>query len=160
MNRQDIAPAIGLLIARAGFGGYMMTHGWGKLQMLRARDFESFGDAIGLGAPLSLTLVTFAEFGCALLVILGLATRLATIPIITAMAVAAFVAHASDPWTMGEAYRLFMAGETQFPVSKQPALMYLIAFAALLATGPGKLSLDAVVWGRLRGRRERAAAAE
>jgi len=152
MNRQDITPAIGLLIARLGFGGYIMAHGWGKLQMLIDGKFEDFGDPIGLGAPLSLALVTFAEFGCGLLVIVGLAARLATIPIITTMAVAAFVAHAGDPWTMGEGFRLFMVGESEFPKSKEPALVFLIAFATLLATGPGKLSLDAVVWGRLRDR--------
>lgn len=160
MNRHDLAPAIGLLIARIGFGGLMMTHGWGKLQMLLARDFESFGDPIGLGKPLSLSLATFAEFACALLVIVGLGTRLATIPLIITMAVAALVVHASDPLTAGEAARLFFAGETDFPKSKEPALLFLTAFAALLATGPGKLSLDAWLWGRVRRHRKGAAAGE
>lgn len=150
MKRADLLPAVALLIARIGFGGFMMTHGWGKLQMLLARDFENFADPIGLGKPLSLTMATFAEFGCALLVIVGLGTRLATIPLIITMAVAALVVHGSDPWTSGDAARLFFAGETDFPKSKEPALLFLTAFVTLLLTGPGKFSLDAVLWPRLR----------
>lgn len=148
MKCADIAPSIGLLVLRLGFGGYMMTHGWGKLQMLLGGEFESFGDPIGLGKPLSLTLATFAEFGCALLVILGLAMRPATVPIITTMAVAAFVVHGADPWTMGDGS------------SKEPAMLFGAAFTALLLTGPGRLSLDALIWPALRARRERRAAGE
>lgn len=159
MNRACIAD-IGLLIARVGFGGYLMTHGWGKVQMLANGEAENFGSHLGMSPALGLALVAFAEFICALLVIIGLATRLATIPIIITMAVAALVAHRSDPWTMGAAYELFMEGKTQYPASKQPALMYLIAFAALLATGPGRISLDALLWSKLRTRKERRAAAE
>lgn len=143
-----IASAVGLLVLRVGFGGYMMTHGWGKLQMLLGGEFEDFSDPIGVGKPLSLILATFAEFGCSLLVILGLATRLATIPLITTMAVAAFVVHRADPWTMGPG------------ASKEPAMLFLTAFTALLLTGPGHFSLDAVVWPKLRARRGRPAAKE
>jgi len=144
---------LGLLIARVGFGGYMLTHGWAKAQMLVNGEGANFGDPIGLGPELSLALAAFAEFVCSLLVIVGLATRLATIPIIVTMAVAAFVAHGSDPWTMGGAHELFAAGKTQYPSSKQPALMFLVGFATLLATGPGRLSLDRVFLPKLARRR-------
>lgn len=159
MNRACIGD-IGLLIARAGFGAYLATHGWGKVQMLLNGEAENFGSHLGMSPALSLSLVAFAEFICALLVIIGLTTRLATIPIIVTMAVAAGVAHRTDPWTMGGAYELFMEGKTQYPASKQPALMYLIAFVALLATGPGRISLDALLWPRMRMHRERRAATE
>jgi uncharacterized membrane protein YphA (DoxX/SURF4 family) len=49
------------------------------------------------------------------------------------MGVAAFYAHANDPWMMG-------AG-----AAKEPALLYLIASLALLTAGAGRLSLDAVL---------------
>jgi putative oxidoreductase len=55
----------------------------------------------------------------------GLFTRLSVIPLIITMLVAAFVAHAGDPFS-----------------SKEPALLYLIPYLALLFSGPGKFSLD------------------
>ena len=140
--RQALTNSLGLLILRLGVGGYMLTHGWGKLQMLLAGDFDTFGDPIGLGSNLSLVLVVMAEFFGALLVMLGLATRFAAALVVVAMAVAAFVAHARDPWTLEQAFKLFMAGETKFPLSKEPALLYLIPFLALIFTGAGKFSID------------------
>lgn len=155
-NLRDAANSTGLLILRLGMGGYMLAHGWQKLGMLRAGAFEQFGDPIGLGPELSLVLVTAAEFGCALLVMLGLGTRLAAAPIVFAMGVAAFVAHGSDPWTAGGGYERFMAGETPMPLSKQPALTFLVAFLALIFTGSGRFSLDALTTARLRRRSEEA----
>ena len=149
-RRHDLTNSIGLLILRLGVGGLMLIHGWGKLQMLLAGDFDKFGDPIGLGSTLSLVLVTGAEFLCALLVVIGFATRFAAAAIVFAMAVAAFVAHGSDPWTMGEAARLFMAGEAKSWASKEPALLFLIPFLALIFTGAGRLSIDGLIWPRRR----------
>ena len=151
-NLRDTANSVGLLILRFGIGGYMLAHGWQKLGMLRAGASEQFGDPIGLGPELSLMLVIAAEFGCALLVILGLATRLAALPIVFAMGVAAFVAHGADPWTAGGGYERFAAGETPMPLSKQPALTFLIVFLALAFTGPGRFSLDALIARRFQRR--------
>ena len=137
--------AIGLLILRLGVGGYMATHGWGKLQMLIAGDFDKFGDPIGIGNTASLVLITFAEFFAAIMVMLGLATRFAALTLAIAMGVAALVAHQSDPWTLARAFELFMAGKTQFPASKEPAMLYLIPFLALAFTGAGRLSIDAMI---------------
>ena len=152
-RRDDLTGSIGLLILRLGIGGYMLTHGLGKLRMLLAGDFDSFGDPIGLGEELSLVLVTAAEFLGALLAMVGVATRLAAVSVVIAMAVAAFVAHGGDPWTLEEAFKLFMAGETEFPVSKEPAMLYLIPFLALVFTGPGRFSLDALIRRRWSARR-------
>lgn len=143
--------SIGLLILRVGVGGYMATHGWGKLQMVLAGDLEQFPDLIGIGSAPSLLLVTFAEFLCALLVVLGLATRLAAVPVVIAMGVAAFVAHAADPWTAEAGVRLFQSGEAQSWASKEGPLLFLIPFLALVFTGPGGISLDALIRQR-RGR--------
>jgi putative oxidoreductase len=159
-QRQDLTTSLGLLILRVGIGGYMLSHGWGKLQMLLAGEFEKFGDPIGLGNQVSLVMVVFAEFFCSLLVVLGCATRLAALPLVFSMAVAAFVAHGSDPWFMEVAAKRFMAGESKSWGSKQPALMFLFPFLTLVFTGPGRLSLDALIWSRWRERRaERKAAA-
>ena len=143
-TQRELFNSVGLLILRLGVGGYLLTHGWGKLQMVIAG--AEFGDPLGLGSRLSLILVTGAEFGCALLVMAGFLTRLAAVPVVCAMAVAVSTAHATDPWTMGEAAKIFVAGESQFPASKEPALLYLIPFLALVFTGAGRYSIDGLIW--------------
>jgi len=145
VQRQELMRSIGLLILRLGIGGYMLTHGWGKLQMMLAGDFAMFGDPIGLGSGLSLVLVVIGEFLCPLLVMIGLGTRFAVVPTIITMGVAAFVAHGSDPWTMERAAMLFMAKQSESWASKQPALMFLITFLALMFTGAGRFSVDELI---------------
>jgi putative oxidoreductase len=148
-ERKEMASSVGLLILRLGIGGYLVTHGWGKVLMLLAAGGDKFGDPIGLGSTLSLALVTTSEFICALLIILGLETRLAAFPVVISMAVAAFVVHAKDPWTMEAAANAFFSGASKTWFSKEPALLYLIPFLSLMFTGGGKLSLD----GRIARRR-------
>jgi len=156
-RRQDLTVSIGLLILRLGIGSYLLTHGLGKVRMLLAGNFAMMGDPIGLGPVLSLILVAIAELLCALLVMLGLATRFAAALVVISMSVAAFVVHGSDPWTMEEGYKLFMAGQSKSWASKEPALLYLIPFLALIFTGAGKFSLDGLIWPRWRERRKAAA---
>jgi putative oxidoreductase len=144
-ERKDTTAAIGLLILRVGLGGYLLTHGWGKLQMLLAGGATNFGDPVGLGSTLSLVLVTTSEFLCALMVILGLATRIAAVPVVITMAVAAFVVHGRDPWTMEAAAMAFFSGASKTWFSKEPALLFLIPFLSLVFTGGGKLSLDGLI---------------
>lgn len=121
---------LALLILRVGAGILMLTHGFPKLMMILDGNF-AFGDPIGLGPELSLILVTFAEFLCAILVIAGLWSRLAVVPLIFAMAVAAFIAHAGDPFA-----------------EKELSLFFLITFTSLLFSGPGKYSLDHLFYAR------------
>jgi putative oxidoreductase len=147
---ERLTTSIGLLILRVGIAGFLATHGWGKVQMLQAGQFEMFGDPIGLGPRLSLWLVVFAEFLCSLLVVVGLGTRFAAVPVVFAMGVAAFVAHGRDPWTMEAAAKLFFAGQTKMMLAKEPALMYLTGFLALAFTGAGRFSLDALISARRR----------
>jgi len=114
------------LLLRITFGGLMLVqHGWGKAIKLLTGDPTKFADPIGLGAPISLGLTVFAEFGCAFLIVVGLLTRLATIPLIITMFVAAVIIHGADP--LGD---------------KELCLVYLVAYIAILLVGPGRLSLD------------------
>lgn len=115
---------IGLLVLRLFFGGMMLTHGIPKL-MGFADKMDSFPDPIGLGSPVALALAVFAEVACAILVALGAFTRLAVIPLIITMAVAAFIVHADDP--LGR---------------KELALAYLAAYAAIGLLGAGRYSVD------------------
>lgn len=113
-----------LLLLRVGAGAFMLTHGYPKLQKLLAGDFQ-FADPFGLGPGISLGLAVFAEFFCSILLILGLGTRLAAIPLIVTMSVAAFIAHSADPFAR-----------------KEMALLYLLSFVVLLFSGPGRISAD------------------
>ncbi len=115
----------GLLLIRLGAGGMMLfAHGWGKLASFGERH-ATWADPIGLGPTLSLSLAVFAEFFCALAVILGLGTRLASVPLLITMLVAALVVHADDPWNKQE-----------FP------LLYATMFVGLIFAGSGRFSLD------------------
>lgn len=140
-QRQSPATSIGLLVLRLGIGGFMASHGWGKLQMLLNNNFEQWQDPIGVGQTASLVLAVFGEFVCPLLVMVGFATRLAAVPVAITMAVAAFVVHGGDPWTMGGG------------ASKEPAMLYMIPFLALIFTGPGRFSADALIGRRWSTRR-------
>ena len=145
---QPILTSLGLLILRLGIAGFMLSHGVGKLRMLFAGEAETLGDPVGIGSLPTLLLLIFAEFLCAGLVLLGLVTRLAAIPLVIAMGVAGFVAHAGDPFTADAAAQLFFAGDADFPASRQPALTFMIVFLALVFTGPGRFSLDALLFTR------------
>ena len=112
------------LLMRLGFGGMMLTHGWGKFNHLISGG-TSFLDPIGIGETPTLVLAVLAEFVAPILVILGFKTRpAAVLPAIT-MLVAAFIVHANDPWSKQE-----------FP------LLYLFGFIGIFLLGSGKYSLD------------------
>ncbi len=102
----------------------MLTHGYPKFQKLLSGDFE-FGDPLGLGPTPSLFLAIIGEFICPILVLIGFKTRLAAIPTVITMAVAAFVVHAADPFG-----------------TKEKALLFLTMFLVIALVGPGKYSLD------------------
>lgn len=125
---RETAREIGLFIFRVAVGAFMIAgHGYGKWMDFTEKA-ESFRDPIGLGAEWSLTLTVGAEFFCAALVVIGLATRIACIPLVIAMSVAAFVAHGGEPF-----------GE------KEMALLYGVSFLFLMLAGPGKLSIDGII---------------
>lgn len=140
-----VLTSLGLLALRVGFGLFMVGHGYPKLQTLLAGEYDKFPDPLNIGNRASLMGAVAAELLCSLLVIVGAATRIATVPLIFTMAVAAFVVHAQDPWLLG-------GGR-----SKEPALLYLFAFVTLLLTGPGRYSVDHLV---TESRKDRAPAVE
>lgn len=115
---------VATLLLRVISGVLMMDHGYGKLIHF-AEYKEKFMNFLGLGQTLTLVLVVFAEFFCALFVVLGLFTRFAVIPIIIGMCVALFKAHNGDVWGDG-----------------QMAALYIGAFVTLLLIGPGRFSVD------------------
>jgi putative oxidoreductase len=118
---------VGLLILRIGVSALMLTHGIPKLTKLLAGNFE-FGDPIGLGSGISLVLAVGAEVGCSLLVLIGAGTRLAVIPLMFTMLVAAVIVHADDPF-----------GRKELP------LLYLLIYTLLSLAGSGKYSVDHLI---------------
>lgn len=115
--------SLGLLILRVGFSVMLLIHGIQKVEILFSSTIK-FADPIGLGPLITLLLVLFAEIICTVLIIIGVKTRLATIPPIILMLVAILVVHEGDP---------IMAREL--------AILYLIAFSAIGLLGSGRLAL-------------------
>lgn len=128
LYKTNLSPAkadLALLIFRVAIGAMMLVHGVPKMITLFTADPIEFADPIGMGQTASLALAVFAEVICSVLLILGLATRLAAIPLIITMAVAVLIVHAADGWGRQEM-----------------GAIYLVSYIVLLITGPGKYSLD------------------
>jgi len=131
MPLQKTRSDLGLLILRVGASVLLFTgHGWPKLIQFTER-LNTFANPIGIGPQASFLLVVFAEVVCSTLVLLGLFTRFAVIPLILFFLIAALIQHAHDPWAR-----------------KEFALIYLTPFLTLLFTGPGRFSIDAKRGGR------------
>jgi len=110
-----------IFILRLMAGLFMLCfHGYPKLQKF---DYliTVFPDPLGVGSTASLCLVIFAEVFCSILLITGTTVRLASIPLMITMFVAAFIIHADDP-----------ISNIELP------LMYLTIYATLFISGPGK----------------------
>jgi len=118
-NGSDIA----LLLLRIFVGIMMLTHGVAKIENFSTLK-ANFPDPVGLGAGFSL---------CSLRVIVGVVTRLAVIPLIVGMCVAAF---------------LTFPGFTM--AASELALLYLSIYITLLIAGPGEYSLDELLRMTLR----------
>ncbi len=111
----------GAAFLRISVGALMLFgHGLPKLQNFSAIAGQ-FPDPLGVGSATSLGLTVFAEFFCSLLIILGIGTRLAALPLMITMGVAFFVIHAADPFS-----------------TKELALFYLLAFSAIFISGTGQ----------------------
>lgn len=132
-NSNTVFKDIILLVVRVFIGFAMLSHGFPKLQMLLEGGKIEFFDFLGLGPTVSLTLTVFAEFVCSILIILGLFTRVALGFLIFTMIIAAFVVHGADPFE-----------------KREMSLIYLSVYLLLIASGPGKISVDYMIEKRKR----------
>lgn len=119
---------VALLVLRVWFGLALLgLHGWGKLMNFSAMTAK-FSDPLGIGKTASLSLAVTGEVVCAVLIVLGLFTRVAAIGAGTTMAVAFWLVHGHK-----------LSG----PGNGEMAFVYLAAFVALFIAGAGKYSIDA-----------------
>lgn len=119
---------LGLLLSRVVFAGIMIpAHGYKKIEnfSIVSKDFMSF---LGLSSSISLSLAIFAEFFCAIMVVLGLMTRWAAIPLIITM----MMALKYHDWQI--------LGNYEYP------FVLGMAYLIIVITGPGKYSLDYLIF--------------
>ncbi len=127
---------ISKLIYRVSVASFMLTHGFGKFKLLLSGNLDKFADPLGMGPEISLILAVGAEFFASIAIIIGFKTRLATIPIVFTMGVAAFVVHGRDPFSV-----------------KEFALLYMVAFIGIAIMGSGKYSIDYLISKYLRNKK-------
>ncbi|MCX7929512.1 MAG: DoxX family protein [Chlorobi bacterium] len=116
---------LALLTLRLWTGAMMLYHGGLKLFGGMDRFLETVTVKLGLPAPLGWA-AALTEFVGGALLVFGFLVRPAALATAVVMAVAAFGAHASDPWSR-----------------KEFALCYFVLSIAIAIAGAGDYSLDA-----------------
>lgn len=132
---QWLAPLLG----RLAVGLVFMSTGWGKVHSIEK--VTGFFTSLGIPAPhFHAILVGYSELLCGTALVLGLLTRLATIPLIVSMIVA--ILTAKRP----ELHNVFdLVGFDEFT--------YLVVLVMIAILGPGALSVDAMLVKRLGWRK-------
>ncbi len=131
------------LLVRLFVGYFFLETGWGKVHNLdaMAERFEGWG----IPAPaLSAALSGYTELIGGTLVLIGLLTRLASIPLVINMVVAILVVRMKK-----------VSGLDEFAELDEP--LYALSFLWLFFSGPGKASLDHLLFRVLRRRPAQAA---
>lgn len=119
---------LSMFLIRIGFGMMLfMNHGLSKLQKFEERK-DSFSDPLNIGHTNSLMLVIFAEAFCAILISLGLLTRLASFVAVILFLVIIFIVQQDDSFK-----------------EKEKAFLFLVGFLVTLLCGPGKWSFDKLI---------------
>jgi len=123
--------SMALLVARLWFGLAMIfNHGLDKLAHFNEK-VGTFPDPLGLGQEASLVLVIMAETVAALLLTVGLMTRLAAAVLVIDMFVAFLMVH-----------KTALSGEG----SGERAFIYLAGYVILVIAGGGLFSLDTIAF--------------
>ena len=117
-------------VARLTIAGVFIETGWGKLHNLQK--VIGFFTELGIPAPqLQAPLVAATEFVCGALLLVGLFTRVASLPLIVSMTVAILTARKSDVHGYSDLF-----GTIEY--------LYIVILLWLAAYGAGPISLDAV----------------
>lgn len=129
--------AMALLFVRAVMGVAFILHGLPKIQ-----NPMGWMDAMGMtNVPAFLqALAALTEVGGGFALLLGLLTPLAALGLVCQMLVALFLVHIPK----GDPFVAPAPGQSSF----ESALVYLALSALLMAIGPGRYSLDYVLFGK------------
>ncbi len=120
------------LLARLCVGWVFVESGWGKLHNLEK--VTGFFESLHLPAPaFQAKLVATTEFSCGLLLMVGLLTRLAAIPLTCIMVVALMTAKAEDIKVWTDLFAIY-------------EFLYILFFAWLIVEGPGCVSVDRLLF--------------
>lgn len=126
----DGPAAFGLLLLRAGFGAGLMVHGWPKIQSPTSWRGDEIHSAMQL-------LGAMGEFAGGLALLLGALTPLAALGALFTMLGAWWFQHRDDPW--------IDPGNSSFEL----ASLYGTFALAIFFIGPGRYSIDWLVWNRI-----------
>jgi putative oxidoreductase len=119
------------LLGRLGVGLLFLSTGWGKVHSIEK--VTEFFVSLGIPAPhFQAILVSYSELLCGMGLIVGLLTRLATIPLIVSMIVAILTAKRADLHGVFD-----LVGFDEFT--------YLVVLVMVAIVGPGAVSLDAIL---------------
>jgi putative oxidoreductase len=126
---------LGLLLFRLVIGvNLFLKHAWFKVALFGNPEAR-FPDPFHLGVQLTVAIAFLSDGVGSILVILGLLTRPATLFMACNLAVA---------WGMVYHFNYFAPA----PATTEELALYLGGVIALFFSGPGRLSLDAKLWGR------------
>lgn len=126
---------LALLLGRLAVGLLFVSTGWGKVHDLPK--VTAYFTSLGIPAPgFHAVLVGYSELLCGSAIVIGLFTRLATIPLIVSMVVAILTAR------IGDLHGVFdLVGFEEFT--------YWVVLIMLAVLGPGAASVDHVLVRRM-----------
>jgi putative oxidoreductase len=122
--------SLALLLVRLSLAAVFVPSGWGKIHDLAK--VTAFFTELGIPVPhVNAMVVSLTELGCGLLLLVGLASRLAALPIVANMAVAIITAKRDDVHGLTDLFAL-------------DEFLYIVMALVVVAFGSGLFSLDAV----------------
>jgi putative oxidoreductase len=128
------------LMSRITIGVVFVQSGWGKLHHLDK--VVAFFTSLGIPAPqLQAPFVASVEFFCGGLVLIGLLTRLAAIPLIGTMVVAIMTAKIKDVSDFGDFVSL-------------SEYLFIVLLVWLIVKGAGSFSIDCLLAKKFRTSQE------
>jgi putative oxidoreductase len=127
---------LGPLCMRVGVGAVFAVHGWQKYDQIGVSNFASFLDSFDIPAPETVAwLMTIAEGIGGLMLIVGLLTRLVTLPLIAIMIGAITIVKVDLP---GVGFVV----DASVGIGWELETALLAGLLGLLFVGPGRISLD------------------
>ena len=133
----DLKTNLGLLVLRVGANvPLFIKHGWEKVYPPSFAELATgFPDPAHIGHVPSLIVALISDAICSILLVLGLGTRFAGAYIFVVLSVA---------WTF--THHFVFLGKGIEPKHGELIVMYITESLALALLGPGKFSLDWLLW--------------